>query len=235
LICVRHGGARVRARFALTPIRWQNRRVHHEGRSMRLPTRSLLLLSLLAFAACTKASDARRDYLLARPHGWIDLTLHAPSNNTATASAAAGAKRSSPAGCRIEFSVNGEPLLDESGDLANADTAKNPLGYRVVAPAGDLNAELTITGCVQALRQALPVLLEKDHLARLEFDGRHVTVASTEAYMPVTLEAVRSDLAQLQAHGKDADERASMLTKLGVAGVLLNVAVLGAVLLRRSR
>jgi len=31
---------------------------------MRLPPRPLLLLTLLAFTACTKASDARREHLL---------------------------------------------------------------------------------------------------------------------------------------------------------------------------
>ena len=201
---------------------------------MRLPTRSLLLLSLLAFAACTKASDARRDYLLARPHGWIDLTVHAPSPAVA-ASAVAGAKRNASSDCRIAFAIDGETLVDESGDLAAADAAGNALGYRVVAPAGSLHGELTIEGCVPPLRLALPVALEKDHLARLEFDGRRIAVSSTEAYSPVTLEAVRGDVAQLQARGQAADERVSALTKLAIAGLLLNVAVLAAVFLRKPR
>jgi hypothetical protein len=201
---------------------------------MRLRARSLLLLSLLAFAACTKASDARRDYLLARPHGWIDLTLHAPAP-AAAASAAAGKEPAASSDCRIAFAVNGETLLEESGDLASADAAKNPLGYRVVAPAGSLDGELEITGCVPRWRQALPITLDKDHLARLEFDGRHLAVASTEAYAPVTLDAVHGDVAQLQARGEAADERVSTLTRLAIAGVVLNLVVLAAVFLRRSR
>lgn len=201
---------------------------------MHPPIRTqLLLLSLLAFAACTKASDARRDHILAGPHGWIDITLHAPPG---AAAAAEGARRTTgQAQCEMAFLVNGETLLDETGDLAQADAAKNPLGYRFLVPAGRLNSELTISRCVKDLRLPLPVTMDKDHLVQLAFDGQHLAVTDNEAYVPSTLDAVRADVAKLQARAETSDGTLSTLTKLAVACVALNVVVLAAVFLRKSR
>jgi|GEM_PF-2172132 len=198
---------------------------------MRLPPRPLLLLTLLAFTACTKASDARREHLLAGPHGWIDVTLHAPKD----AAAASASRTDGQAQCAMQFLVNGEPMLDETGDLAQADAAKNPLGWRFVVPAGALNTELAISRCVKALRLPLPVALEKDHLALLEFDGQRVSVTSNEPWTPSTLDGVHGDVARLQARAKASDETLDTLRKLAIACVLLNVVVLAAVFLRKPR
>lgn len=200
---------------------------------MHPPTRTqLLLLSLLAFAACTKASDARREHLLAGPHGWIDVTLHAPRG----VAAAEGAGRpSGQAPCEISFLVNGEALLDETGDLAQADAANNPLGYRFMVPAGRLNSELTISRCVRELRLPLPLTMAKDHLALLEFDGQHLAVSATEPYAPSTLDAVHGEIARLQARAEAGDGALATLKNLTIACVALNAAVLAAVFLRRPR
>jgi hypothetical protein len=158
---------------------------------MRLPTRPLLLLlTLLAFAGCTKAmDDARRDHVLAGPHGWIDLTLHAPKG---AAPAASGASRTvGETQCEMHFLVNGEALMDETGDLARADATKSPLGYRFVVPAGAIDTELAISRCVKELRLPLALTLDKDHLALLDFDGQKLSVTSNEPWQPATLDAVR--------------------------------------------
>lgn len=201
---------------------------------MHPPTRTqLLLLFLVAFAACTKASDARRDHLLAGPHGWIDVTVHAPTGIAATASAAS--RPSGQAQCAMTFLVNGEALLDETGDLARADAAKNPLGYRFLVPAGSLDSELTISRCVKDLHLPLAVTMDKDHLVKMEFDGQRLAVSATEPYAPSTLDAVHGDVAKLQARAEAGDGALATLTKLAIACVALNVVVLATVFLRRTR
>ena len=211
---------------------------------MRMLPRLLLLMTLLACAGCTKASDAslaRRDHILAGPHGWIDVTLHAP---TPASAPVAAAKAASAAGlstnCTMRLRVDGEPLLQEFGDLAQADAAKSPLGYRVVVAAGALNTELTIAGCVsRPLVLALPLTLEKDHLALLEFDGQHLALRSAEPYAPATLDAVHDDVAKLHERGEATDAALSTLTRLALANVLLVLVVIAVVLVvairRRSR
>jgi hypothetical protein len=198
---------------------------------MRFSLRLLILLTLVACAGCTRASDARVDHILAGPHGWIDVTLHAPAP-VGAASAAEGAPP-----CSVAFHVNDESLLSEVGvTLAQADAAKSPIGYRFVVPAGTLATDLTISNCVKSeIHAALPVTLEKDHLALLAFDGKALALTSNEPYQPATLDTLRGDVAALHDHGTATDGALSMLTKLVAVGLLLNVVVLVVALRRRNR
>ena len=213
----------------------ENRAQLLHGRRMRKLPKTLILVTLTVCAGCAKPSDvsvARRDHILAGPHGWIDITLHAP----APASAPAGTAPL-PTACAMAFAVNGEVQVLENADLAQADAARNPLGYRFVVPAGSLNTELAISHCVKdELHLPLAVAMAKDHLASLEFDGRRVGLASNEAYAPTTLDAVSADLARLHDHGDATDGSLSTLTKVAIASLVLNVVVLlglAVVLLRR--
>ena len=198
---------------------------------MRPSLRSLILLTLAACAGCTRASDARNDHILAGPHGWIDITLHAPSPD-----GAASAPDGSPS-CSVAFRVNGETLLWETGvALVQADAAKSPIGYRFVVPAGTLSTVLTISGCVKAgVRATLPLTLDKNRLALLGFDGKALALTSNEPYQPATLDAVRGDVAALHERGETTDGALSTLTKLVIASVGLNVVALVVALRRRSR
>jgi len=79
------------------------------------------------------------------------------------------------------------------------------------------------------------VAMDKNHLASLEFDGRRVSLASNEAYAPTTLDTVGADLARLHDHGGATDATLSTLTKVAIASLVLNVAVLVGLLRRRGR
>ena len=192
---------------------------------MRMLPKTSILLALILCAGCAKSSDARRDHVLAGPHGWIDITLHAP----VAASAAVAGKPAASAGkpsrdCGTVFTVNGEAMLAESGDLARADAAKNPLGYRFVVPAGTLDTRLEITGCVKdGLERSLSVTMENDHLALLEFDGRQLALKSNEPYAPMSLETLHDEVATLQKGAEATDGALFKLTRLARLSVLLNV------------
>lgn len=196
---------------------------------MLMLPRSLLLVALLACAGCTQASDARRDYLLGGPHGWIDLTLHAPAAAPMPASGVAAATH-----CALGVGVNGETLLYESGPVAQLDAAGTPLGYRLLAPAGKLDIGVSISGCVpEPVEARIALALAPDHLARLEFDGKQVVVKGDTPWAPATLDALHDQVETLQAGAKASDGAQATLTKLLIACVALNLAVLAALLLRR--
>ena len=208
---------------------------------MRMLPKTVILLALILCAGCAKPSDvARRDHLLAGPHGWIDITLHAP---VTASGAAAGKPAASAAGlsadCDLRFLVNGETMLRESGDLAQADAAKNPLGYRFVAPAGTLDLRLMIAGCVSDdVRQALSIPLEKDRLASLEFDGRQLALKSNEPYAPTSLDTLHDQVVSLQHGAEDTDGALFKLTRLARLSLLLNaILVVAAIVfaIRRKR
>ncbi len=129
-------------------------------------------------------------------------------------------------------------MIEPSGDLAQADAAKRPLGYRFVVPAGTLDARLTIAACVNApIALPLSLAIEKGHLTLLEFDGRSLKVGATQAWEPTTLEDVNSDVAKLHEHGAATDDALATLKTLAIASVLLNAVVLiaGAVYAFRRR
>ena len=200
---------------------------------MRMLIRSLLVLALLACAGCTKAGmlDARRDHILAGPHGAIDITLHAPPAPTRPASGAAPAPN-----CLVAFSANGEALLRDDADLARADAAGAAIGYRFVVPAGTLDTELTISGCVkEPLRQTLAVALEKEHLAVLAYDGRRLALKSNEPWTPASLDTLRDEVAALRSDAEATDGAVSRLTRLSRLGVLLSVALVAAVIVLAFR
>ncbi len=219
---------------------------------MHTLTKCLLLLTMLACAGCTRASDdARIDHILAGPHGWIDVTLHAPVAAEGAASAAGPALRSieikrdgknhltanaavtATTSCSISFKANGETRLLETVDLAAADAAGVPIGYRFVAPAGALNIELGISDCIGGQALSLPLKLEQDQLALLEFDGRKLVMQSTQHYAPSTLDSLHGEVTALQQRADSHDATLSTLTKLAIASVLLNAVVILLVLLRR--
>jgi hypothetical protein len=213
---------------------------------MRILPKTLILLTLIVCAGCAKPSDigaARRDHILAGPHGWIDITLHAPATASApvaarapSAATAKGAAQPTTV-CDMTLLVDGEKMIQEAGDLARADAARSPLGYRFVVPAGAPHLQLTIAGCVrEPLGLALTLTLEKGRLALLEFDGQRLAVTSTQAWEPATLEAVGESVAKLHEHGEATDGALSTLTKLVIASLLLNVAaLLGAIVAFRRR
>ena len=198
---------------------------------MRLLIKPLLLFALIACAGCTRASsDARIDHILAGPHGWIDITLHTPRLIVAEGAASAVGLPS----CNVHFETNGETRLSEGADLVQADAAGTPVGYRFVVPAGALNTELTLSGCTDELDVSLPVKLEKDQLALLEYDGHKLILKSTQPYAPTSLDGLHGEIATLQQRADGSDTALSTLTKLAIASVLLNVVVIALVLARRS-
>jgi hypothetical protein len=70
------------------------------------------VFSPLDASGCAKAElDARRDHILAADHGWIDLTLKAPSGQLPDAEHTS---------CSIAYSFHGESLLGASADLKQA-------------------------------------------------------------------------------------------------------------------
>ena len=215
-------------------------------------TKSAIALALLACAGCAKPSDiseARRDHLLAGPHGWLDVTVHAPAAPASTASAPVQVAvtpngKDAPlkpadvrsGDCRLEFIVNGEVMMADDGNLARADAAGNPLGYRFPVPAGTLDSELHISSCVEnPLQVKLPLTQGKDQLSLLEFDGKALALKSVQPYAPATLDTVHADVARLHDRGDATDGMLANLRRLVFASIILNLVVLGMLFRRRRR
>jgi len=184
---------------------------------MRALYKTLVFALLLTCSACGKAdiSDARRDHILAADHGWIDLTVSMPARDSAQ-------KLDKP--CFLNFMLNDESRLSESASLGQVAENTAQMGYRFPAPAGALRAELVFSLCVKDTRTfKLPITLPKDHLAKLQCDGKTLSVLEISTYEPTTLEWVRAEIVKLQSNQQTTDKMLSTLTWLALSSLVLNL------------
>ncbi len=202
-----------------------------QARVLRGVAWCLGMVALLACAGCNGAEmqQARREHIIAGDHGWIDITLKAPA-------AAAREAKKGRSDCMLTLLVNGERYLNEFAPLVEADADQTPIGYRFVAAAGKLKLTLALDACVkkESVTQ-LDLPLEKDHLARVLFDGSALVLQGATAYEPASLDSMRAEIAKLQARGSASDESLSTLTRLAAAIIALNLVGLLVMVWRRRR
>jgi len=197
--------------------------------------RVLIFLALAQCAGCSKAelSEARKNYLLARDHGWIDVVVQTPP--------APRGGENPPRECTLTVMSNGESLLFESADFRAAAASGRPIGYRFPAAVGSQDLELRFARCLKderVLRQKLDI--KKDELVQLSVQGSALETGSATPYRPATLDGVsdsnerlRAQVETLAAATGQATSRTSTLSWLVVAALMSNVVTLLVLLLRR--
>jgi len=201
---------------------------------MSTQARVLIFLALVQCAGCSKAelSEARKNYLLAGDHGWIDLVVQTPpapqSGETPTRE------------CMLSLMSNGESLLLESADFRAAAASGSPIGYRFPVAVGTQDIELRFARCLKVdrvLKQKLDI--KKDELVQLSVQGSALQTGSAMPYRPATLDGVsalndglRAQVETLAAATGQSTSRTSTLSWLVVAGLVSNVVTLLVLLLR---
>ncbi len=198
--------------------------------AMHALAKALLVLATLACSACSRAEpvEARRDHILAADHGWVDVTLHAAPAAAASAAAAGTA-------CAVAVSINGEAFVRDSIDLAAADAARSPIGYRFAVPAGRLDAALHVT-CGQAdVAADLPLDVVKNQVSTLEFDGAKLALVRSAFLDPASMDSLRGDLLKMQDASNSSYAVMARMTQLLVASIVLNVLVIVVVFATRWR
>jgi len=202
---------------------------------MSTQARVLIFLVLIQCAGCSKAelSEARKNYLLARDHGWIDVVVQTPP--------APRGGENPPRECTLTVMSNGESLLFESADFRAAAAGGSPIGYRFPVAVGAQDLELKFERCLKdgrVLKQKLDI--KKDELVQLSVQGSAMETGSATPYRPATLDGVsdsserlRAQVETLAAATGQATSRTSTLSWLVVAALMSNVVTLLVLLLRR--
>ena len=162
--------------------------------------RALALLPLVLPCCATAASEDRRAYILAHPHGWIELTIADRSIPAVPLDQEREDVQTSgpPIQCIVEVRVNGEPLLWErtypTGEQAPFST---DTGFRFPAPTGAAKANLVYSGCrlnekgeVASLAYDADIAVEENMTHELVFDGATLRAESPRPNSVVTLEDV---------------------------------------------
>lgn len=162
---------------------------------MRLNLLALTILMIPA-TACAGASADRRAYILAHPHGWLELTIFdsrvpdIPVRN-------AEDEWKKPVSCGVYVSVDSEPLLRDFA-YPDGDTAPYVVdtGFRFPVPVGDSDIELRYEGCrVEndeeiSIGVATDLRIEEDQVHELDFDGSSLSVMAPVPNEVITLEDV---------------------------------------------
>jgi len=150
------------------------------------PRIALVLAGLVALADSAQAELGadRRDYILAHPHGWVEIAVDdraipdVPSRDEEHP----GLVR--PEACRLKLELNGESFVRDStyptGDKAPY-TARS--GFRFPAPVGRSKLKLGYSGCdvegekLATVEVEASIVVEENRVTELAFDGTRLTRA----------------------------------------------------------
>ena len=162
--------------------------------------RTLVALTALvtsAHTACAQTSQERRDYILAHPHGWVEVTLEdraipqVPWNDEDHPGLA------KPVSCSLHVELDGEPFVYGSvypiGELAPYG-AKS--GFRFPAPIGATQMLVSYSGCdIEGDKRATveavaPIVVEASRVTEVAFDGTHLAPLASRPDSVITLDDV---------------------------------------------
>ena len=164
--------------------------------------RALALLLLTVPSCATAASEDRRAYILAHPHGWIELTIDdrsiplVPVEEESDNSQAQVSIR--PPQCNVIAHVNEEPLLWEQAYAAGQEAPfQATTGFRFPAPSGVAKLHLAYSGCrvddkgkVTSVAADGEFTVQEDLTHEIRFDGTALHIHSPRPDNVVTLEDV---------------------------------------------
>ncbi len=192
----------------------------------------LLFPLLLALSGCGRASisEDRKNFILAKEHGWIELSVDiSPQliNQTTTS-------------CILEASINGEIFLTEPLFPSGAPEKSIKTGFLFAIPSSKSEVVLNYSQCQKVPNQTVAsVDIPADTLARLKFDGKTIAASAPESYKPATLgvlaeklDALATSQSQFQTFISD---QLSLMFKVLIAAVVLIVALLIVSLLKHAK
>ena len=162
----------------------------------------IFLLFYILFTGCAHAvSSARKAYITANDHGWIELTVVDKEIPAKELKEGETPGEHEPPTCHITVQLNNESFLSETIQPAG----KQPpysihTGYRFAAPEGEYLLELQYSIChgKQPLSQELGIEVTESHVSPLHFDGTILTSKKSLPDGSITLEEIDDRLRKIE-------------------------------------
>lgn len=164
-----------------------------------MPSR-LRTLAAAVFAsavACASTSIERRDYILAHPHGWVEVSLDDRAVPAVPESEEKPDSLVRPSSCSVEVLLDREPFVSGSvypvGDTPPFVTES---GFRFPAPLGPALVSVEYWGCdIEGSERAtvtaqLYVAVEENRVVEIHFDGTALRADPPREDTVVTLDDV---------------------------------------------
>jgi hypothetical protein len=161
-------------------------------------TRNLLVVALLAFAACASTMGTeRRDYILSRPHGWIELSIDDDRIPLVPTSDERPNELVPPHSCYVEVRLDGEPYASvtvfPTGTQAPFSVKS---GVRFPAPLGPALLAVSYSGCdvekdkMTRADAQLYVAVAEARVTDVAFDGSALTASAPRDDSVVSLDDI---------------------------------------------
>ena len=157
----------------------------------------LLVIGALLPSCATASSEDRRAYILAHPHGWVEITISDALVPDVPPQSDSDDSWQRPYSCRVHVALNGEPILRDSayptGDSAPYSVST---GFRFPAPTGETDLSFSYTGCRLVGEEVVPVELaavlsiQENQTHEVVFDGVELAVRAPRPNEVVSLEDV---------------------------------------------
>ncbi len=153
---------------------------------------------------CASAmSENRRAYILAHPHGWIEVEVTDQNVPKARPTKEDPNPTHPPTYCRIEIDIDKEPFLGEQVyPFGPAEPFRVESGFRFPVPIGAAQLELSYSGCdglpddAAPLKASIPVIVYQEMVTPVHFDGTTAMTGSVYEDTVVTLEKIYNRLQQ---------------------------------------
>ena len=173
---------------------------------MRNILTSALLGTLLTTSGCaTAVSPAREAYILAKSHGWVEITIN--DTSVPARPPREGDEKEYPVSCYLSVNVNHENYLrDELYPIGENPPYSIKSGFRIAVPEGVSNIEFTYGGCKVVKNEVTnhtvetTVSIQEGWVTPIAFDGSSFAVGMSEPNQAVTLESIDDRLKNIESN-----------------------------------
>lgn len=168
---------------------------------MRTRTNILLLLVISISACAASLPQDRRDYVLARPHGWIEVTLADHNIPYLPPTREKPDEPVFPHSCHVQVKINNETFLSSRAyPYGEEPPFTVDSGFRFPAPAGMLDLHFVYSGCDVEEGKETSTIIETmldvtpNHVTEIKFNGEDLVVIPEKKNRVVTLEDIYEEL-----------------------------------------
>ena len=164
-----------------------------------MPLRARMLVSAIwiGAVACASTLVERRDYILAHPHGWIELSLDDRAIPQVPESEDEPRSLVRPVTCYVDVSLDREPFVNGSAyPIGDGPPYAAESGFRFPAPVGPALLTVEYGGCdvedgkATTVSAQLSIGVEENRVVEVHFDGTALAADPPRADSVVTLDDV---------------------------------------------
>ena len=173
---------------------------------MRATVAILVVVVNFAIVGCANAvSPPREAYILAREHGWLDITVSDPDVPAAPPTDDQKDYRIQPPSCRLSVYLNEERFLSEAiSPVGDQPPYRVETGFRFAAPVGQAALRIEYFGCDvvegkgSGVSDSTLVEIRQDLVVPIIFDGLSMFVEGLREDEAVTLEKLDTRLDRIE-------------------------------------